>query len=180
MTTGEKIKAARKAAGLTQKQLGERLGLSFQAIAQWENDLRNPKYETLQRIATALDVSMTYFMDENEIFHDEFRQGHVSMDDIADKMHLPVEIVWEILQSDDPAYQEEKEEITRIGAALAYSVDYQLSRSALEEIAAHLKKLNYDGQKKAVERVEELTEIPKYRRDTETPPEAPDGPPEAK
>lgn len=56
MTTGERIKAARKAAGMTQKELGERLGLAFQSVAQWENDLRNPKIETLQRIADALGV----------------------------------------------------------------------------------------------------------------------------
>ncbi len=56
MTTGQRIKAARKAAGMTQKELGEKLGLSFQSIAQWENDLRNPKYDTLQRIAAALAV----------------------------------------------------------------------------------------------------------------------------
>ena len=50
MTTGQRIKEARKKAGLTQKELGEKLGVAYQTLAQWENDLRNPKYETLQRI----------------------------------------------------------------------------------------------------------------------------------
>ena len=58
MTTGELIKDARKKAGLTQKELGEKLGISYQTIAQWENNLRNPKQETLQRIANALNISM--------------------------------------------------------------------------------------------------------------------------
>ena len=31
-------------------------------------------------------------------------------------------------------------------------------------ISSALIKLNYDGQQKAIERVEELTEIPRYRR----------------
>lgn len=57
MTVGEKIKQVRKSAGLTQKELGERLGVSYQTVAQWENNLRNPKQETLQRIASALNVS---------------------------------------------------------------------------------------------------------------------------
>ena len=57
MTVGEKIKQVRKSAGLTQKELGERLGISYQTVAQWENNLRNPKQETLQRIASALNVS---------------------------------------------------------------------------------------------------------------------------
>lgn len=38
--------------------------------------------------------------------------------------------------------------------------------------------LNELGQEKAVERVEELAEIPKYRRDAETPQEDPGGPTE--
>jgi len=58
MTTGQRIKAARKRAGLTQKELGERLGITYQTVAQWENDLRNPKYDTLERLADALDVPL--------------------------------------------------------------------------------------------------------------------------
>lgn len=57
-TTGERIKAARGKAGLTQKQLGEKLGISYQAVAQWENDLRNPKIKSLRAIANALEVPL--------------------------------------------------------------------------------------------------------------------------
>lgn len=67
MTTGQRIKAARKKAGLTQKELGERMGQSFQSIAQWENDLRNPKLETLQRIANALEVSIYELIDGDDL-----------------------------------------------------------------------------------------------------------------
>lgn len=58
MTTGGRIKAARKAAGMTQEELGKKLGVSGSSIAQYENNLRNPKIETLNRIASALDVSV--------------------------------------------------------------------------------------------------------------------------
>lgn len=60
MTTGERIKFARKEAGLTQKELGGRLGITYQTVAQWENNLRNPKYDTLRRIADALDITIDY------------------------------------------------------------------------------------------------------------------------
>lgn len=63
MTTGERIKAARINAGLTQRELAERLNVSFVNISQWENGVRNPKIETLQRIADALGISWTYFTD---------------------------------------------------------------------------------------------------------------------
>ena len=56
MTIGERIREVRKSRGLTQKELGERLGLSYQSIAQWENDLRKPKSETILKIASALGV----------------------------------------------------------------------------------------------------------------------------
>lgn len=60
MTTGERIKFARKEAGLTQRELGERLGITYQTVAQWENNLRNPKFDTLRRIAEALDIAIDY------------------------------------------------------------------------------------------------------------------------
>ena len=35
------------------------MGISYQAVAQWENDLRNPKIETLRAIANALGVPVS-------------------------------------------------------------------------------------------------------------------------
>ena len=49
----------------------------------------------------------------------------------------------------------------------------------LADIAVAFEKLNDEGQQKAVERVEELTEIPKYRRE-ETPPAGAEKPTEDK
>ncbi len=57
VTIGDRIKAARKEAGMTQKELGAALGISFQAVAQWENNLRNPKVETVLKIAKVLNVN---------------------------------------------------------------------------------------------------------------------------
>lgn len=54
MTTGERIRAARKKAGLTQVELAARLGVPYQSVGQWERDVRRPKLQTLQRIALAL------------------------------------------------------------------------------------------------------------------------------
>lgn len=57
MTTGQRIKEARKKAGLTQKELATKLGIAYQTLAQWENDLRNPKPGTLEKIANALGIN---------------------------------------------------------------------------------------------------------------------------
>ena len=56
MEIGERIKLSRKKAGLTQKELGELLNVSAAMIAQYENNLRNPKFETLDKIANALPL----------------------------------------------------------------------------------------------------------------------------
>ena len=68
MTTGEKIAKARKGAKLTQKELGEKLGVSAQSVAQWENNLRNPKIETLVKIADALNLPLfdLFFADSDD------------------------------------------------------------------------------------------------------------------
>lgn len=56
MNIGEKIKHSRKKAGLTQKELAENLGVSAAMIAQYETGKRNPKFETIKKIAKALNI----------------------------------------------------------------------------------------------------------------------------
>ena len=56
MTIGENIKNIRKKANLSQKALAEKLGVSQQMIAQYEKGKRQPKIETIDKIATALGV----------------------------------------------------------------------------------------------------------------------------
>lgn len=57
MTIGERIKAARKNAGMTQKQLGELAGIAEPTIRRYELGKLNPKFETLAKIAEALKVN---------------------------------------------------------------------------------------------------------------------------
>lgn len=59
MSLGKAIQTARKKVGMTQVELGEAIGVSGSMIGQWENDLRNPKPETIGRIANALGDSFT-------------------------------------------------------------------------------------------------------------------------
>ena len=47
MTLGERIAAGRRAAGISQEALGERLGVSRQAISKWEGDAAVPELEKL-------------------------------------------------------------------------------------------------------------------------------------
>lgn len=70
MTTGERIKAARKKAGMTQAELAEKLEIPFQSVSQWERDIRKPKKETLANIAEKLGVDPLELSDDHfdEVF----------------------------------------------------------------------------------------------------------------
>lgn len=57
MTIGENMKRIRRIKGITQKQLGEKMGVTQQRIAQFELDKILPKYETVEKIAEALGVN---------------------------------------------------------------------------------------------------------------------------
>lgn len=56
MTFGQIIKHSRKKAGLTQRQLAEKLGISFVNISQIENGHRIPKPDTVIKIANAIGL----------------------------------------------------------------------------------------------------------------------------
>lgn len=57
MVHGEAIHTARLAAGLTQVELAERADMTQAALSRYENDLRGPDKETLDRIAEELGVT---------------------------------------------------------------------------------------------------------------------------
>jgi len=58
MNTGDKIRSIRTKKNISQTQLAEKLGTSQAAITAIENNKRIPKFDTLSRIAAALDVSV--------------------------------------------------------------------------------------------------------------------------
>ncbi|QCI67230.1 XRE family transcriptional regulator [Phreatobacter stygius] len=56
LTRGDRIRAARKQRGWTQGQLGEALGVSSQAVSQWEQGRTDPEIDRLQQAADLLGV----------------------------------------------------------------------------------------------------------------------------
>ena len=66
MTFGEKLKEARKEAGLSQEQFAEKMSVSRSAIAKWESDKGMPDVNNLKVMAQLLNVSVDYLLDEDE------------------------------------------------------------------------------------------------------------------
>lgn len=55
---GARILALRKAASMTQEQLAERLGVTFQAVSKWENDIACPDVLLLPVLADTFGISI--------------------------------------------------------------------------------------------------------------------------
>jgi transcriptional regulator with XRE-family HTH domain len=51
---GENIKAARLAAGMTQKELAEKIGVPYQSVQRWEKGAFKPSLDNLIKLAAAL------------------------------------------------------------------------------------------------------------------------------
>lgn len=66
LTFGQKLKDARKKAGLTQEQLAEKLAVSRQAVTKWESDKGLPDVENWKTLSKALNVSIDYLLDNGE------------------------------------------------------------------------------------------------------------------
>lgn len=58
LNIGENIRKYRKQADLTQDQLADRLGVSYQSVSRWENGLTYPDMELLPSIAKIFNVSI--------------------------------------------------------------------------------------------------------------------------
>jgi len=64
MTIGERIKQARKAKGLKQKKLAEILEVNYTTISRWEKGEREPRIGDVQKLADALDISVSDLLGE--------------------------------------------------------------------------------------------------------------------
>ena len=57
-TFGENLRKCRKEAGLTQRQLADRIGTTPNLVSLYERNKLNPKIKTVKRFANALSVEM--------------------------------------------------------------------------------------------------------------------------
>lgn len=88
MSIGENIRFHRKEKGLTQEELGELLGISGVAVMRYEKGQREPKQETLLKIAKVLGVHPRDLMDQS--IWEEFDRQHP---EIAEQAKHGLEII---------------------------------------------------------------------------------------
>ncbi len=137
--SGEKIREARKAANLTQAQLGEKMHVSGSMVGQYETEARRPSIKTAKEIATILGIdARTLFV--------EFEADDLTIVPAATTKLVEIE----------------RSKVEVIPADLHNSLFATLTPK--ERIVTALESLNPGGQQEAAKRVEELTEIPRYCR----------------
>ncbi len=61
-TFGDRVAAARDAAGLSQGELARRAGVAVKSVRAWEDDQSEPRANTLQRVAGILGVSIMWLL----------------------------------------------------------------------------------------------------------------------
>ena len=62
---GQRLKELRTEKGLSQRKLGEILGVCNQTISFWETGAREPDLDTLVMISHFFDVCLEFLLEEN-------------------------------------------------------------------------------------------------------------------
>lgn len=80
--TGEQIAMLRKSKGLTQNELGERLGVSFQAVSKWERGETLPDVAVLPDLAKVLETTVDFILNGGEKSVEY--KGRINVSDMID------------------------------------------------------------------------------------------------
>lgn len=158
MDLGKRIREIRQRQKLTQKQLAQKAGIATITLQQYERGVREPKLEQLDKLASALEVSFGELLAQEPSEVSGIASGLIPIEEIAEEMNIPVNRVRMAIENPDLVPVEAREKIGAVGAILSLYAD------PLSRISQSLAKLNKEGQEKAVERVSELTEIPRYQK----------------
>lgn len=143
MKFGDRLKEIRKKKGLSQKELGQRLGVSQAMIAQYEKGDRNPKLETVKKIAAALEVGTDYLITLGTI--------DLISSTLSDKNGFSEDEILKMLNAPGVTFE-------RLYNTLETDrIDTE------KELLSNYRKLNNNGQEKALDQVEMLTKIEEYK-----------------
>ena len=204
MDYGKNLKLARKWAGITQAELAKRAGIATITIRQYEAGKRTPNIDVWFSLADALNLSLEE-LNNAELLPTVPFNPETILDEIKTDCVEHKQIAFNVTPDPEYAALEKKLEngtITRDElrkykdlTTQGFANAHKTITAAMERLEGYMSMLNDDGQQKAVERVEELTEIPKYQRQppqddpqtpaestspapTKNPPAAPQQPPE--
>ena len=94
MTLGEQIQSLRKTAGLSQEELGDKLGVARQSVSKWESDTTVPELDKLIAMSRLFGVSMGALLnlEEPEDTTEELTQRELTaVEEIAKRLAPPAQ-----------------------------------------------------------------------------------------
>lgn len=103
---GKKIRAYRDFRGFSQKQLAELSGINVGTIRKYELGIRNPKPDQLEKIAVALGLNVSVFLDFNIETVGDVLSLLFAIDDSVNLSLKPTEDQEVILTFDNPMMQD--------------------------------------------------------------------------
>ena len=132
--------------GVTPAQVRKDLSISQSTMASWKSRGLNPNASTIIQLANYFQTTPSYLLGNRMA-----------------KKTVNMGVIQEDSENDDFS----EKEIKRQMIMLANSIEKAKLLDMLHSIERSFFALNDSGRQKAVERVEELTEIPKYQRKLE-------------
>lgn len=169
---GNQIRKSRKEKGMSQEKLAAILGVTKSTISKYELGQREPSFDQLIKISSALslgpfalipeNMQNAFFSGYNHLLHTK-RYDNAKTDEEAEDAENDA---FELFQYFDKLDEfEQKRAVACVRALAGYDlIEDADSAHPIEAALTSLCKLNLRGQEKAVERVDELTEIPKYQK----------------
>lgn len=165
---GERLRAARKEKGLTQTELAERLGISFVGVSQWESGKRNPKKETLVRLADVLDVPVSYLTGTDTLNDDEALE-------FLSRSWAHADYQLTMLQHNSGPLEEIERwervcvELHKLHEEIAakYQTEQEALPDRIDEIVEIFQRLNAEGQHKMLAIAGDYAKIQEYQQSKE-------------
>ena len=87
MFNGDHLRAAREKKGWTQEQLAQKLGVSKQAVSQWEAEKTTPSMDNLLLCCKYLEVDIAYLCPIHKKYDSNDNVDHNVNDNIIDDIH---------------------------------------------------------------------------------------------
>jgi len=102
---GARIRQRRIMLGLTQQQLAQMVGITYQQAHKYERGINRVSADRLYELAKVLEVDVGYFFDE-------FEANQV--DDSSDRQRLALDLARNFARIDDRRQQEALAQLTRV------------------------------------------------------------------
>lgn len=169
MSFKDRLKRARKRAGYTQAKLAKKTGLATGTIQMYELGTRKPTVKSLSKIASALGVEYQFTKDGEPYFYTfvDTVEPLDNEDNIFNENQL--------LDAMNDSGMSIKTFETRKESGKVFNSNTNTFDNRTEKIIDltdeaklidNYNNLNKFGKKEAIKRVEEMTHIPKYQKDT--------------